>query len=130
MSAMQRTKGASGEREVSALIRDLTGWEVKRRVRNDHGDSDLIGIPGWSPEVKRHAKATRGDIAQWWAQAERQAQGLKPVLFYRLDRADWRAVWPLAAAIGGEWGGIEWTAETTVEAWAAVARSVDGNRSL
>lgn len=28
-----RTKGKSGEREIAALVRDVTGWDVKRRVR-------------------------------------------------------------------------------------------------
>lgn len=46
MSAMQRTKGQAGEREIASLVRDLT--------------------------VQR-------------------AGDLLPVLFYRVDRADWRA---------------------------------------
>lgn len=125
MGAMQRTKGQAGEREIAALIRDLTGWDVKRRVRQHDGDSDLEGIPGWSVEVKRHASATRCDIAGWWRQAVTQAKGQLPVLFYRLDRDQWRAVWPAAVSMRGAseiWMGYEWTAEGSVEAWAAVAR--------
>lgn len=127
MGAMQRTKGQAGEREVAALVRDLTGWDVKRRVRQHDGDSDLEGIPGWSVEVKRHASATRSDIAGWWRQAVTQAKGLLPVLFYRLDRDSWRAVWPVAVSMRAAseiWMGYEWTAEGSVEAWAAVAREV------
>lgn len=127
MGAMQRTKGKVGEREVAALIAEHTGWEVKRRVRQHDGDSDLEGIPGWSCEVKRHASATRSEIAGWWRQAVAQAKGaLLPVLFYRLDRDSWRAVWPAAVGLSVQcaemWRGYEWTAEGTVEAWAAVAR--------
>ena len=48
MGAMQRTKGQTGEREAAALIRDLTGWDVRRRVRQHDGDSDLEGVPGLS----------------------------------------------------------------------------------
>ena len=48
------------------------------------------------------------------------------LLFYRTDRAEWRAVWPLAACLVQQradyWRGYNWTADTTVEAWAAVAR--------
>lgn len=126
MSAMQRTKGARGENEIANLIADLTGWDVRRRVRQHDGDSDIEGIPGWSAEVKRHKTATAGEIGSWWDQAVAQAAGKLPVLFYRLDRAGWRAVWPLAVLLTKQqsamWTGIEWTATTSVEAWAAAAR--------
>lgn len=136
---MQRTKGQQGEREIAALIRDLTGWEVKRRVRNHAGDSDLVGIPGWSVEVKRYKAAGRAEIASWWRQSCAQATTLHgaacdgnstvciPVLFYRLDRDFWRAVWPVAVGLAvqhdQQWSGYEWTVEGSVEAWAAVARA-------
>jgi hypothetical protein len=136
MSGMQRSKGKVGEREIASIIADLTGWDVRRRVRQHDGDSDLDGIPGWVAEVKRHKAAGRGLIASWWRQAAEQATRLSarpgiaptgrlaPVLFYRLDRADWRAVWPLDVVIVGRgcaWDG-DWTAETTVAGWAAIAR--------
>jgi hypothetical protein len=127
MSAMQRTKGAQGEREISGVIRDLTGWDVQRRVRNHAGDSDLVGIPGWSVEVKRHKTAGRAEIAGWWRQSCAQARDGLPVLFFRLDRDSWRAVWPVAVGLKVQhadmWSGYEWTCEGTVEAWAAVARN-------
>lgn len=138
MSAMQRTKGAAGEREIAAIIRDLTGWEVRRRVRNHAGDSDLTGIPGWSVEVKQHKAATRAEIAAWRRQActqattprdeasEGKANVCIPVLFFRRDRDDWRAVWPVAVGLklqrACQWSGYEWTVEGSVDAWAAVAR--------
>lgn len=128
MTAMQRTKGQSGEREVAGLIRDLTGWDVQRRVRNHAGDSDLVGVPGWSVEVKRHKTAGRAEIAGWWRQTCAQATTLLPVLFYRLDRDSWRAVWPVAVGLklqhSAQWSGYEWTVEGSVEAWAAVARDL------
>jgi Holliday junction resolvase len=107
MSAMQRAKGQAGERELAAEIHAVTGWAVKRRVRQHAGDSDLEGVPGWAVECKRQAKATRGDIAAWWAQTVQQADrtGDMPVLFYRLDRSEWRAVWPLTPA---SWAGLPW----------------------
>jgi hypothetical protein len=128
MSAMQRTKGAQGEREISGVIRDLTGWDVQRRVRNHAGDSDLTGVPGWSVEVKRHKTAGRAEIAGWWRQSCAQARDGLPVLFFRLDRDSWRAVWPVAVGLKMQraemWSGYEWTCEGTVEAWATVAREV------
>jgi hypothetical protein len=131
MSAMQRTKGQTGEREITGIVRDLTGWHVRRRVRNHAGDSDLEGVPGWSVEVKRHRAATRGDIGRWWRQAVAQAGDLLPVLFYRLDRDSWRAVWPLAVTLVQQrsdyWRDYEWTADTAVDTWAAAARSVTPN---
>lgn len=126
MSGKSRTKGQSGEREAAALIRELTGWAVRRRVRQHEGDADLEGVPGWAVEIKRHRTATRGDIARWWAQAVEQAGNLLPVLMYRADRDEWRAVWPLACLLVQQradyWRGVEWTADTTVQTWAAVAR--------
>ena len=126
MSAMQRTKGQTGEREIAGIVRDLTGWDVRRRVRNHAGDSDLEGVPGWAVEVKRHRTATRGDVARWWQQAVSQAGELLPVLFYRQNRDTWRAVWPLAVTLMQQhsdyWRGYEWTADTAVAAWAAAAR--------
>jgi hypothetical protein len=104
VSASSRTKGQAGEREIAALIRDLTGWDVRRRVRQHDGDSDLMGVPGWSIEVKRRARALRSDIAAWWKQAVEQAgAGDWPVLFFRADRDAWRAVWPLGVHLGGDW---------------------------
>lgn len=85
MSLMQRSKGKAGEREAAALVRELTGWDVQRRVRQHDGDSDLQGVPGWSVEVKRHRTATRGDLTRWWAQTVAQAGDLLPVLLYRVD---------------------------------------------
>ena len=130
MSAMQRRKGIGAELEVAGIIRDCTGWDVRRKVRQHAADSDLEGIPGWQPEVKRHKTASRAEIASWWLQTVAQATQALPVLFYRADRADWRAVWPLEVVLAAQWSAaglwadIDWTADTTVEAWAAVARDL------
>lgn len=121
-----RNKGKRGEREVAKLISDLLGFEVKR----NHGGTscdDLEGVPGWSIEVKNCSKDER---RLWWAQTVLQARRADktPVLIYRLPRKGWRAVWPVftVALLTGEqqdwWYDYEWTAETSVEAWAAVVR--------
>ncbi|GAB3355472.1 MULTISPECIES: putative PDDEXK endonuclease [Giesbergeria] len=103
MGGMSRNKGKCGERELARLLSDLTGYPVARRVRNLAGEDDLQGLPGWSIECKRYAAITPALIAGWWAQAQRQAQtiGQMPVLFYRADRGDWMAVWPVCLHIGG-----------------------------
>jgi hypothetical protein len=128
MSRMQRRKGQVGEREAAALIHDHTGWLAQRRVRNAAGDSDLVGVPGWAIEVKRHRQATRAQLALWWQQAVTQADGQLPLLLYRLDRAAWRAVWPLAVSLrlqhAAQWHDYEWTVEGSVAAWAALAREL------
>lgn len=128
-----RTKGKTGEREVAGLIRDLTGWDCRRRVRQHDGDSDLLGVPGWSVEVKRYASATPAVIEAWWKQTVEQADGLLPVLVYRVDRRDWRAVWPVAMHLTQQraefWENYRWTAESSLDAWAAVAREVSPERA-
>lgn len=96
MSAMQRNKGKTGEREAAAMLAQLTGLDVRRRVRQHDGDSDLEGIPNWSIEVKRYASATRSAMAGWWAQCCKQAATTDqhPLLLYRLDgQRHWVAVW-------------------------------------
>jgi Holliday junction resolvase len=96
MAGASRNKGKAGEREAANLLAQVTGFDVRRRVRQHDGDSDLEGIPAWSIEVKRHATATPGKLAEWWQQAVTQAQrtGTKPLLMYRADRGGWRCVWP------------------------------------
>lgn len=92
---MSRTKGARGERELAALLREVTGHDITRRVRNLKGEDDLQGLSGWSIEVKRYKAITPSLVATWWRQAKRQAAaiGCEPVLFYRADFGWWRAVW-------------------------------------
>ena len=128
MGAHQRRKGSRGELDAAAAISELTGWEVTRRVRQHDGDSDLVGIPGWAVEVKRHKTATRGEVAGWWAQAVEQAKGQIPLLIYRKDRDEWRCVWPVAVGLvsqGAEmWTDYAWTVEGSPQAWAAVAREI------
>lgn len=130
MTAMQRRKGASGENDAARLIREHTGWDVRRRVRQHDGDSDLVGVPGWAVEIKRHASATPAVIAGWWVQTVAQAGDDLPVLLYRLDRREWRAVWPLSVTLAQQreamWADWEWAVEGSVAAWAAVAREVQG----
>lgn len=129
MSAAQREKGKRGEREVAAIISELLGLSASRRVRQHEGDSDILGVPGWSIEVKRVEKTDPADIRRWWGQAVSQALrdgGVLPALFYRQSRRDWRVLWPLSALMrlpdGTLWPAYEYAVESTPEAWAAAVR--------
>lgn len=101
MAKTSRNKGATGEREVAALLRDRLGLDLKRRLAQyQAGGHDLDGWDGVCVEVKRHKKATQGDIATWWQQTLEQAQGEIPLLAYRADQQKWRFV-----IRPGDWGG-------------------------
>ena len=90
MSAMQRRKGQTGERELFALLSSELGFVVQRTLNQSRqGGADGMDIPGWAVEVKRQETLS---IPVWWAQTERQAVGRKPILFYRVSRKPWRAV--------------------------------------
>lgn len=120
-----RDKGQRAEREVAAIINDLTGWNVRRRVRQHAGDSDLEGVDGWSIEIKSHATLS---VPAWWRQAVEQAgDNHLPVLFYKIPRKGWRALWPLSSVVNHDeqaWNDLEYTCDTTIEAWATVARDM------
>jgi Holliday junction resolvase len=129
MGTHSRNKGAAGERELVGLLRELTGLDVRRRVSQYSQDTDLVGVPGWAVECKRHAQVDRADLRNFWHQAVRQARGVEiPVLFVRRDRDEWRAVWPLAAVLGVPvegWLDYGMATEGTLAAWAAVFRETD-----
>ena len=119
-----RRKGKRGELEVAGLLRDLLGAAVTRNIAQCRdGGCDLLGLPGWSAEVKRAATPR---IVEWWNQTVDQANGAKPVLLYRVDRYPWRAVLALADAVPGFEGqsrdGLTWTLETSLEVFAALVR--------
>jgi len=83
-------------------------------------------MPGWSVEVKRHASAKRADIRTWWEQAEAQAKssGLLPVLFFRANRDEWRAVWPVGTLVEADpWTGTM-DGRRILSAWSTIAREI------
>lgn len=125
MGAMSREKGKRGEREVAAIISELLGLSASRRVRQHEGDSDILGVPGWSIEVKRLTAPTSYDLNVAWAQACEQAAADKaiPALFYRANYRPWRVRWPLAVVLGADWSDDPlYAVESTPEAWAAAVR--------
>lgn len=83
-----RNKGADAERQLANLIRDTWGYDV-HRGKVFYGESDLVGLAGIHPEVKR---VERLNIHQAMEQAIREAEkrqdGL-PTVFFRRDRGEW-----------------------------------------
>lgn len=88
MGKSSQRKGAAGERELANLIRDTWGYEVKRgQVFN--GQSDMIGLKGIHPEVKRVEKLNiHKAMEQAREEAEKRRDGL-PVVFHRINREGW-----------------------------------------
>lgn len=71
MGKMQRTKGASGEREVLALLSERLGIKLERNLsQTRNGGADCIQLGRIRLEVKRQERL---NISGWWKQAEEQA---------------------------------------------------------
>lgn len=127
MPINSRTKGASGEREVARILADELGIQMVRNLAQArNGGSDLIGLPGWSVEVKRAKAVTAGMVGEWWTQAEAQAirEGKRPALAYRADRQPWRVALRLGDLIPAlpHWQGPDWLAHVSIPAFAAINR--------
>ena len=92
MSRASRQKGQRGEREVCKILSDKLGGEFKRNLmQTAEGGYDVLGLKGWAIEVKFQEKLS---IEKWWKQTVEQANGKKPVLFFRKSRENWRVVIP------------------------------------
>ena len=92
MSAMQRRKGAAGERELFKLLTDELGVCVRRNVdQARNGGADCIELQGFSVECKRQERLC---LPAWWRQAVKQglADGNEPIVFFRQSRKEWRAL--------------------------------------
>ena len=138
MSAMQRTKGASGERELAAAIHEELGVRLVRNLTQArNGGFDLAPadgetgpvaacLRGLALEVKRYNSISQGLVKTWWAQATRQAQQAQktPVLAYRADRGEWRVRVPLSLIQPGldHGGGPEWSAELSLAGFCFLIR--------
>lgn len=82
-------KGAEGERELAALLRDY-GYDLKRGGSLSFGEvPDLVGLPGVHIEVKR---VERLNVPQAMGQAIRDSERFQdgvPTLFHRRNREPW-----------------------------------------
>lgn len=101
-----RTKGATAERELAAILFDHLGVRLVRNLEQCRGGGhDLIVAPdqtgpvtdyinSFAIECKRYAAITPAKINTWWEQATKQGAiaGKLPLLAYRGDRGQWRVV--------------------------------------
>jgi Holliday junction resolvase len=91
---MARNKGAAGERELSKILTDELGFEVKRKLGQARDGGDDIQIGKYRIEVKRR-EALRLD--DWCQQIEKVCDPREvPVVAYRRNGQPWRAVVPMA----------------------------------
>lgn len=85
---MSRDKGKVGEREVAALLRSY-GFDGKRGVQyqGGPGSADVIGLPGFHPEVKRVEKF---NLYKAMDQADTDRDpAATPILFHRKNDRPW-----------------------------------------
>ena len=89
MGAFSQRKGADGERELAAKLKEY-GYEVERGGSLSFGITpDITGLPGIHVEVKR---VERLNIPEAMRQAIRDAEAFLdgiPVLFHRRNRQPW-----------------------------------------
>jgi len=93
MGKKSRTKGATAELEVCAILREVFP-DVQRdldQVRGHNNGRDLIGTGKWCFQVKRRAKMTRGVIEAGYREAvTAAAKGSNQVIvIHRSDREEW-----------------------------------------
>ena len=88
MGKMSQRKGRSGEYELANILRDVYGYEVKRGSVFLH-QSDMIGLMGIHPEVKRveHLNIHTA-MEQAKEEAKKRKDGL-PTVFHRRNRTEW-----------------------------------------
>jgi len=123
MGKMSRNKGASFERWCVNEIKENLGYSDIRRNLSQYQVSDQadIIIPDWSVECKRYATATPSIIDEWWQQCVGSANGLHPVLIYKLDRRD-PVCRVLMSVISEDFAGSDHKADISMDAWFYLVR--------
>lgn len=104
MGKSEREKGARGERELANLLRDQYGYETRRGMVFLH-QSDMIGLPGIHPEVKRVERLNIWEaMKQAVIEAAKRQDGI-PAVFHRKNRSEWLVTMRLEDWIDlyGEW---------------------------
>lgn len=94
MGAMSRRKGASGEREVVALAREVGFAKAERAAplqahRGDENHADVEGVGRLFIEVKRHAKVSVPGCMK--ALLSKDRPGFIRVLVHRDNGGQWLA---------------------------------------
>ena len=95
----RKGKGAIGENEVRDIL-IAHGYLGCRRnfASGGYGGGDLIGVPGYSIEVKRHETTKPWE---WYEQAKEAASPTEtPVVAFRRSRSPWMALLSLEDLLG------------------------------
>jgi hypothetical protein len=110
----QRTKGASGERELARILSEILGIQLQRGIQYRSGGKEAGDVQGWEGV---HIEVKRTEKLQLWqalTQASDDAQnGDVPLVCHRPSRKPWIAIFPLdrlgdlAAAYVAATNGIE-----------------------
>ncbi len=83
-----RNKGASGERELAAKLREY-GYDCRRgqQYSGANGDADVVGLPGIHIECKRVEKL---NLHNAMAQSVNDARTNEtPTVFHRKNHKEW-----------------------------------------
>lgn len=103
MSASQRTKGATAERELAGILSDLLGVDCKRQLGQERDGGCDIKLGHARIQVKRRETLA---LPAWWRQAVADAADGVPVLAWRQSGKPWAFRVPLLsvldAAIGAD----------------------------
>ena len=89
MGISSQRKGAAGERELAAILKEH-GYDCSRGGSMSFGEvPDLSGLPGIHSEVKRVERLNVGEaMEQSIRDSERMNDGV-PALFHRRNRKPW-----------------------------------------
>lgn len=90
-----RNKGAAGERELAALLREH-GFDARRgqQFSGVAGDADVLGLPGYHIECKRVEKlniyaAMDQSTRDADAESLRKGELITPIVAHRKNRREW-----------------------------------------
>ena len=82
-----RNKGARAERELAAILNDK-GFNVHRGYVFHH-QSDIVGLDGIHPEVKRVEKLNIHKAMEQAKEESEKRQDGAPTVFFKRDREEW-----------------------------------------
>ena len=120
-----RVKGANFEREIARMVMDGLGIDdVKRDIEQYraglHGD--LIGIDGWTVELKRY-KSGVTYRADWWEQflLAAEHQGNHAALIWKFDRQPINVLVKMSS-ISADYAGMDYVAQVDFNTWLMLVR--------
>ena len=89
MRSKSQRKGADGERELAAILRER-GYDCQRGGSLTFGEvPDLTGLPGIHAEIKRVERLNVGEAMEQAIRDSQRMQDGVPALFRRRHRKPW-----------------------------------------